>query len=107
MLAFIQVHFLMALTEEIQRFCYRGRTQNIYIAGDTALTMDMKLIPMRTKLDLAILPIGDNFTMDIEDAIVASDFIECDKVLGYHYDTFGYIEIDHKAFKSFPIKEKI
>jgi hypothetical protein len=57
----------------------------------------MKLIPMRTKLDLAILPIGDNFTMDIEDAIVASDFIECDKVLGYHYDTFGYIEIDHKA----------
>jgi L-ascorbate metabolism protein UlaG (beta-lactamase superfamily) len=48
-------------------------------------------------LDLAILPIGDNFTMDIEDAIVASDFIECDKVLGYHYDTFGYIEIDHKA----------
>jgi L-ascorbate metabolism protein UlaG (beta-lactamase superfamily) len=52
---------------------------------------------MRTKLDLAILPIGDNFTMDIEDAIVASDFIECDKVLGYHYDTFGYIEIDHKA----------
>jgi L-ascorbate metabolism protein UlaG (beta-lactamase superfamily) len=47
-------------------------------------------------VDLAILPIGDNFTMDIEDAIVASDFIECDKVLG-HYDTFGYIEIDHKA----------
>jgi L-ascorbate metabolism protein UlaG (beta-lactamase superfamily) len=41
--------------------------------------MDMKLIPMRTKLDLAILPIGDNFTMDIEDAIVASDFIECNK----------------------------
>jgi L-ascorbate metabolism protein UlaG (beta-lactamase superfamily) len=55
------------------------------------------MIPMRTKLDLAILPVGDNFTMDIEDAIVASDFIECDKVLGYHYDTFGYIEIDHKA----------
>jgi L-ascorbate metabolism protein UlaG (beta-lactamase superfamily) len=48
---------------------------------------------------LAILPIGDNFTMDIEDAIVASDFIECDKVLGYHYDTFGYIEIDHNLQK--------
>jgi L-ascorbate metabolism protein UlaG (beta-lactamase superfamily) len=39
--------------------------------------------------------------MDIEDAIVASDFIECDKVLGYHYDTFGYIEIDQRPFKSF------
>ena len=70
--------------------------KNIYIAGDTALTMDMQLIPMRTKLDLAILPIGDNFTMDIEDAIIASNFVACNKVLGYHYDTFGYIEIDHK-----------
>jgi L-ascorbate metabolism protein UlaG (beta-lactamase superfamily) len=56
--------------------------------------MDMKLIPMRTKLDLAILPIGDNFTMGVEDAIIASDFVECDKVLGVHYNTFGYIEID-------------
>ncbi|MBX2826615.1 MAG: metal-dependent hydrolase [Flavobacteriaceae bacterium] len=68
--------------------------KNIYIAGDTALTMDMKLIPMRTKLDLAILPIGDNFTMGIEDAVIASDFVECNRVLGVHYNTFGYIEID-------------
>ena len=68
----------------------------------------MKLIPMRTKLDLAILPIGDNFTMDVEDAIIASDFVECDKVLGYHSDTFGYIEINHEeAKRKFSIKEKI
>jgi len=72
---------------------------NIYIAGDTALTMDMKLIPLHTKLDLAILPIGDNFTMGVDDAIVACNFIECDKVLGVHYDTFGYIEIDHDEAK--------
>lgn len=72
---------------------------NVYIAGDTALTMDMKLIPMHTKLDLAILPIGDNFTMGADDAIVACDFIECNKVLGVHYDTFGYIEIDHDEAK--------
>ncbi len=79
----------------------------IYIAGDTALTMDMKLIPMQTKLDLAVLPIGDNFTMGIDSAIIASDFIECNKVLGYHYDTFGYIKIDHnKAIKSFSEKGK-
>ncbi|MBK0368212.1 metal-dependent hydrolase [Flavobacterium agrisoli] len=78
-------------------FVIEGEHKNIYIAGDTALTMDMKLIPMRTKLDLAILPIGNNFTMDVEDAIIASDFVECDKVLGYHYDTFGYIEINHEA----------
>ena len=80
-------------------FVIEGEHKTIYIAGDTALTYDMKLIPLSTKLDLAILPIGDNFTMGIDDAIVASDFIECDKILGYHYDTFGYIEIDHEAAK--------
>lgn len=78
-------------------FVIEGEHKNIYIAGDTALTMDMKLIPMRTRLDLAILPIGDNFTMGVEDAILASNFVECDKVLGVHYDTFGYIEIDKEA----------
>ena len=71
-----------------------------YFAGDTALTMDMKLIPMTCpKLDVAILPIGDNFTMGYEDAAIAAEFVECDKVLGCHYDTFGYIEIDHEAAK--------
>jgi len=80
-------------------FIIEGEHKTIYIAGDTALTMDMKLIPLQTKLDLAILPIGDNFTMGIDDAIIASDFIECDKILGYHFDTFGYIEIDHEEAK--------
>lgn len=80
-------------------FVIEGEHKNIYIAGDTALTMDMKLIPMQTKLDLAVLPIGDNFTMGVDDAIIASDFVECDKVLGCHYDTFGYIEIDHEEAK--------
>ncbi len=88
-------------------FVIEGERKNIYIAGDTALTMDMKLIPMRTKLDLAILPIGNNFTMDIDDAIIASDFVECDKILGYHYDTFGYIEINKdQAIKKFFDKGK-
>ncbi|MBK8600601.1 MAG: metal-dependent hydrolase [Flavobacterium sp.] len=77
-------------------FVIEGEHKNIYIAGDTALTWDMKLIPMRTKLDLAIFPIGNNFTMDVEDAILASDFVECDKILGCHYDTFGFIEINHQ-----------
>lgn len=79
----------------------------IYIAGDTALTMDMKLIPMRHDLDLAVLPIGDNFTMGVDDAVIASDFIECNKILGCHYDTFGFIEIDHKVAKEkFKMKKK-
>ncbi|WP_026976994.1 metal-dependent hydrolase [Flavobacterium tegetincola] len=83
-------------------FVIEGEHKNIYIAGDTALTFDMQLIPLRTSLDLAILPIGNNFTMDVEDAIIASDFVECDTILGYHFDTFGYIEIDHKeAVKKF------
>ncbi len=88
-------------------FVIETNDKNIYIAGDTALTFDMKLIPMQTKLDLAILPIGDNFTMGIDDAVIASDFVECHKVLGYHFDTFGYIEIDHtEAKKTFSKKGK-
>ncbi len=88
-------------------FVIEGEHKNIYIAGDTALTYDMKLIPLRTKLDLAIFPIGNNFTMDVEDAIIASDFVECDKILGIHYDTFGYIEINHDdAIRSFFNKGK-
>ena len=79
-----------------------------YVAGDTALTWDMKLIPMLyPKLDFAILPIGDNFTMSYEHAVIASDFIECDDIIGCHYDTFGFIEINHEAAKQiFTTKNK-
>lgn len=79
-----------------------------YFAGDTALTMDMKLIPMTCpQLDFAILPIGDNFTMSYEEAIIACDFIKCTKVIACHYDTFGYIKIDHKEVqKAFSGKGK-
>jgi len=80
-------------------FVIKSEHKTIYIAGDTALTMDMKLIALQYKIDLAILPIGDNFTMGINDAILASDFVACNDVLGYHYDTFGYIEIDHATAK--------
>jgi len=77
-------------------FVLSSEGKHIYIAGDTALTMDMKLIPMSFQLNLAVLPIGDNFTMGVDDALLASDFVECPRILGYHYDTFGYIIIDHK-----------
>lgn len=73
----------------------------VYFAGDTALTWDMKLIPMLCpKLTCAILPIGDNFTMDAKQAVIASDFIECDDIIACHYDTFGFIEVDHDAVKA-------
>jgi L-ascorbate metabolism protein UlaG (beta-lactamase superfamily) len=80
-------------------FVLTANGKSVYIAGDTALTYDMKLIPLQTKLDLAILPIGDTFTMGIDDAIIASDFVECDKILGYHYDSFPPIQIDHAEAK--------
>jgi len=70
----------------------------IYISGDTALTLDMQLIPATCPpLDLAVLCIGDNFTMGPRDAKMASDFVKCNRVLGCHFDTFPYIEIDHGA----------
>lgn len=73
-----------------------------YYAGDTALTLDMQLIPLTHKLDFAFLPIGDNFTMNVIDAIKAAKFIGCTKIIGMHFDTFPPIEIDHKsAYDSF------
>lgn len=76
--------------------------KRIYIAGDTSLTQEMKLIPETIgKLDLAILPVGDHFTMGFEDAVFASDFVQCNKVLGYHFDTFPPIKINHDEAKNY------
>ncbi len=65
----------------------------IYYAGDTALTYDMKLLADEN-LDWAYLPIGDNYTMGVDDAIKASGFINCKNIIGMHYDTFPAIKID-------------
>lgn len=74
---------------------------SFYIAGDTALTHDMKLIPqLCPALDFAILPVGDNFTMGYEEAVLAADFIGCDKIIGCHFDTFPPIKINHEDVKS-------
>jgi L-ascorbate metabolism protein UlaG (beta-lactamase superfamily) len=72
---------------------------NFYFSGDTALTMDMKLIGESTKLKFAALCIGDNFTMGPDDAVKAADFVRCNEILGVHYDTFPPIQIDHAAAK--------
>ncbi len=81
-------------------FVISSKDKNIYVAGDTAVTMDMKLIPMLVKLDVAIFPIGDTFTMGVNDAIIASDLVACDKIIGCHFNTFPPIEIDVEAAKS-------
>jgi len=70
---------------------------NFYYSGDTALTMDMKLIGESTKLKWAALCVGDHFTMGADDAVKTADFVNCNEVLGVHFDTFPPIKIDHKA----------
>jgi L-ascorbate metabolism protein UlaG (beta-lactamase superfamily) len=78
-------------------FVIESAEGNFYYAGDTALTSDMQLIPRFTKLDFAMLPVGDCFTMGADDAMVAAEFVKCSKIIGMHYDTFGFIKIDHEA----------
>jgi L-ascorbate metabolism protein UlaG (beta-lactamase superfamily) len=76
-------------------FLITANGESFYYSGDTALTHDMKLIGNSAALKFAVLPIGDNFTMGCEDALIASDFINCDQIVGVHYDTFPPIKIDH------------
>jgi L-ascorbate metabolism protein UlaG (beta-lactamase superfamily) len=78
-------------------FVIESAEGNFYYSGDTALTMDMKLIGESTKLKFAVLCIGDNFTMGAEDAVRAAGFVRCTEILGVHYDTFPPIKIDHAA----------
>jgi L-ascorbate metabolism protein UlaG (beta-lactamase superfamily) len=75
-------------------FIVTGTEGNFYYSGDTALTMDMQLIPAYTPLNFCVFPIGDNFTMDATDAIQAAKMVKCNTIIGVHYDTFGYIKID-------------
>lgn len=80
-------------------FFLKGKT--VYFAGDTALTMEMKLLE-RYHIDWALLPIGGHYTMDVDDAILAAEFVNCNKVIGIHYDSFPPIKIDHElASKKF------
>lgn len=76
---------------------YYGK--KIYFAGDTALFSDMKLIGELDPLDLALLPIGDNFTMGIDDAVMAASFLQAKEVIPYHYNTWPLIEADAGEFR--------
>lgn len=74
--------------------------KNFYYSGDTALTLDMQLIPQGSPIAFSIMPIGDNFTMGIEDAVRAAHMISCHSVIGVHYNTFPYIVIDAEKAKA-------
>ena len=73
-----------------------GKT--LYHLGDTALFSDMKLIGELESIDLALIPIGDNFTMGPEDALLAAKWLKAKQVIPIHYDTFPLIEQDPKKF---------
>jgi L-ascorbate metabolism protein UlaG (beta-lactamase superfamily) len=70
-----------------------------YYSGDTALTYDIKLIAEMGPLRFAALCVGDNFTMGVNDAVTAAEWLGCSEILGVHYDTFPPIVIDHETAK--------
>jgi L-ascorbate metabolism protein UlaG (beta-lactamase superfamily) len=73
--------------------------KNIYHAGDTGLFLDMKLIGELTPIDAALLPIGDNFTMGIDDAVKAVEFLNPKLTIPMHYETWDVIHADPQEFK--------
>ena len=77
-------------------FMAEGKT--VYHAGDTAVFSDMKLIGERHPIDLAFLPIGDNFTMGPEDAALAAEFLNAAQVVPIHFNTFPPIKQDPQDF---------
>ncbi len=73
--------------------------KNIYHTGDTGLFYDMKLIGEMTPIDYMLLPIGDNFTMGITDAVKAVELTSPKVAIPMHYNTFPVIKADPNEFK--------
>lgn len=80
-------------------FVIESEQVSFYFSGDTALTYDMKLLGEMHDLDFAVLCVGDNFTMGHADAAICAEWIGVKQVVGTHFDTFPYIEVDHAAAK--------
>jgi len=74
--------------------------KNIYHTGDTGLFLDMKLIGELNTIDYMLVPIGDNFTMGIDDAVKAVEFVNPKVAIPIHYNTWPIIEADPNEFKS-------
>jgi L-ascorbate metabolism protein UlaG (beta-lactamase superfamily) len=77
-------------------FLFNTPEGDFYVSGDTALTMDMQLIPLWAKPKFSVFPIGGNFTMDPADALYAAGFVQCDQIVGVHYNTWPLVQIDTK-----------
>ncbi len=81
-------------------FVVESSDGNFYYSGDTALTYDMKLVAEQTQLRFAVFPVGDFFTMGVDDAVRAADFVGVSRFVGVHYDTFPPIKLDRDAAMS-------
>lgn len=81
-------------------FVVESKQVSFYYSGDTALTYDMKMLGEFHQLDWAVLCVGDNFTMGYADASICAEWVGVKQVVGVHFDTFPYIEIDHEAAKA-------
>ena len=110
-LGFVLVKFVNAIhSSKLPDGSYGGNPNGIlvynhsmsfYFAGDTALCTDMTLIPLiAPPLDFAILPMGDHYTMGIEESIFAAQFIKCNKIIACHFDTFPDIMLDRDKAKA-------
>jgi|SRR5690625_2354197 len=104
---FTQAFHGSSYEEEDGTFIYTGmpggilltiNDKTIYHVGDTALFSDLKMIGDMNDIDLAFIPIGDNFTMGPEDALIAADWINAEIVVPVHYNTFPVIEQDPEDF---------
>jgi L-ascorbate metabolism protein UlaG (beta-lactamase superfamily) len=109
---FTQAYHSTGYETEDQQIIYLGMPmgilvtiegKTIYHAGDTGLFSDMRLIGERNQIDVAFLPIGDNYTMGPEDAAYAAELLGAKTVVPIHYNTFPVIEQDpHKFVESLP-----
>lgn len=106
---FTQAFHGSSYTEDDGSFIYCGMPggilltideKTIYHVGDTALFTDLKMYGAMNEIDLAFIPIGDNFTMGPEDALIAADWINAKVSVPVHYNTFPVIEQDADAWAS-------
>ena len=100
-------HHGSAVVEEDGRIIYTGNPcgmlitiggKTIYHAGDTGIFLDMELIGRLNKIDVALLPIGGNFTMDVDDAVEAAKMLKAELTIPMHYKTFPVIDADPEIF---------
>lgn len=82
-------------------FVISFQNKNCYVAGDTGLSMEMNILPQKFKLHASLLPIGDTYTMGYKDALIASEWLQTEKTIGVHYNSFEALAIDTDAAKQY------